>query len=185
MPAHKKHNITSHSDEATSNEASSTHQSLSENFHQYLRTEIRHATRLVMEEIMREELSGFLGAKWGECTAERKGYRNGFYTRDLMTTSGPIEDLNVPRDRAGQFHTQAFEQYRRYEPQVAEGLTEMFVAGTSTHKVGDVAQKLMGVAPSASAVSRLNQTLTQQFEAWRERPLPTHWRVVYPRLASI
>jgi putative transposase len=179
MPAHKKHDITSHSDEATSNEASSTHQSLSENFHQYLRTEIRHATRLVMEEIMREELSGFLGAKWGECTPERKGYRNGFYTRDLMTTSGPIEDLNVPRDRAGEFHTQAFEQYRRYEPQVAEGLTQMFVAGTSTHKVGDVAQKLMGVAPSASAVSRLNQTLTQQFEAWRERGLQPHWRVVY------
>ncbi|GAC1696466.1 MAG: hypothetical protein NVS9B9_19050 [Ktedonobacteraceae bacterium] len=31
----------------------------------------------------------------------------------------PFEDLNVPRDRAGEFHTQAFEQYRRYEPQVA------------------------------------------------------------------
>ena len=37
----------------------------------------------------------------------------------------------------------------------------------------------MGVAPSASAVSRLNQTLTEQFEAWRERPLLTHYRVLY------
>jgi hypothetical protein len=46
----------------------------------------------------------------------------------------------------------------------------MFVSGTSTHKVGKVAEKLMGVAPSASAVSRLNQTLTEQFETWRERP---------------
>ena len=48
----------------------------------------------------------------------------------------------------------------------------MFVAGTSTHKVGEVAQTLMGVAPSASTISRLNHSLTQQFEAWRERPLP-------------
>ncbi len=96
-----------------------------------------------------------------------------------MTSTGPIEDLNVPRDRAGQFHTQAFEQYRRYEPQIAEGLTQMFVAGASTHKVGEVAQTLMGVTPSASAVSRLNQTLTQQFEVWRERTLQAHWRVVY------
>ncbi len=133
-----------------------------ENFHQYLRTEIRHATRRVMEEIMCEELSSFLGAAWGECTSERNGYRNGFYSRDLMTTSGPIEDLQVPRDREGVFHTQAFERYRRYEPQVAEGLTPMFVAGASTHKVGNVAQTLMGVTPSASAVSRLNQTLTHQ-----------------------
>lgn len=178
MPAHKKKTTTSSSPEATST-VSSAELLKPETFHQYLRAEIRHATRLVMEEIMREELSGFLGAKWGECTSERKGYRNGFSTRDLMTTSGPIEDLNVPRDREGQFHTQAFEQYRRYEPQVAEGLTQMFVAGTSTQKVGEVAQKLLGVAPSASAVSRLNQTLTQQFEAWRQRPLQTHWRVVY------
>ncbi len=161
MPAHKKKTTTSTSPQATST-VSSAEPLKPENFHQYLRAEIRHATRLVMEEIMREELSGFLEAKWGECTPVRKGYRNGFYTRDLMTTSGPIEDLNVPRDREGHFYTQAFEQYRRYEPQVAEGLTQMFVAGTSTHKVGEVAQKLMGVAPSASAVSRLNQTLTQQ-----------------------
>jgi putative transposase len=48
-----------------------------------------------------------------------------------MTSTGPIEDLTVPRDRAGQFHTQAFEHYCRYEPQIAEGLTQMFVAGGS------------------------------------------------------
>jgi putative transposase len=55
----------------------------------------------------------------------------------------------------------------------------MFVSGTSTHKVGEVAQTLMGVAPSASTISRLNQTLRQQFEAWRERRLQQHWRIVY------
>jgi len=178
MPVHKKHTTTASSNGATPSIVSSE-QPTSENFHQYLRAEIRHATRLVMEEVMREELSHFLGAAWGESTPARKGYRNGSYLRDLMTTSGVIEDLNVPRDRAGQFHTQAFEQYNRFEPQVAEGLTQMFVTGTSTHKVGEVAQTLMGVAPSASAISRLNHSLTQQFEAWRERPLQTHWRVVY------
>jgi putative transposase len=55
----------------------------------------------------------------------------------------------------------------------------MFVSGTSTQKGGEVAQTLMGVAPSASAVSRLNQTLTQQFDIWRERRLQEHWRVLY------
>ena len=35
-------------------------------------------------------------------------------------------------DREGEFQTQAFERYSRYEPEVAEGLTEMFVSGTST-----------------------------------------------------
>jgi putative transposase len=63
--------------------------------------------------------------------------------------------------------------------EVAEALTEMFVSGTSTHKVGKVAEKLLGVAPSASAVSRLNQTLTEQYAMWRERPLLAHYRILY------
>jgi len=148
-------------------------------FRQRMRNLAVSAMRVLIEEVMREELEQCLGAAWGECTPERKGYRNGSYTRDLVTKTGRIEDLSVPRDREGQFHTQVFERYGRYEPEVAEALTEMFVSGTSTHKVGKVAQTLMGVAPSASAVSRLNHTLTEQFEAWRERPLLTHYRILY------
>ncbi len=45
--------------------------------------------------------------------------------------------------------------------------------------MGEVAQTLLGVAPSASTISRLNQSLTQQFEAWRQRPLQEHWRILY------
>jgi transposase-like protein len=55
----------------------------------------------------------------------------------------------------------------------------MFVAGTSTHKVGKVAETLMGMAPSASAISRLNRDLEQQFTTWRERRLQEHWRILY------
>jgi transposase-like protein len=46
---------------------------------------------------------------------------------------------------------------------------QMFVAGVSTHKVGEV----------ASTISRLNQSLTHQFDTWRQRSLQEHWRVLY------
>src|SRR5436305_7712710 len=148
-------------------------------FHQHLRAMAQSAVRMVIETVMHEELDAFIGAAWGECSPKRKGYRNGSYSRDLVTSTGRVEEIKVPRDREGQFHTQAFERYSRYEPHIAEGLTQMFVAGTSTHKVGEVAQTLMGVAPSASTISRLNQSLTHQFEVWRERPLQEHWRILY------
>jgi putative transposase len=178
MPVPKKR-ITSTS-EATKVESSSNQKLPDEQeFRQRMRTLAVSAMRVLIEEVMREELEQCLGAAWGEITPERKGYRNGSYTRDLVTKTGRIEDLCVPRDREGVFHSQAFERYSRYEPEVAEALTEMFGSFTSTHKVGNVAQTLMGVAPSASAVSRLNQTLTQQFEAWRERRLLPHYRIMY------
>ncbi len=178
MPVPKKKRTTSTS-EAVKVESSDANMPDEQEFRQRMRNLAVKAMRVLIEEVMREELEKCVGAQWGECTPERKGYRNGYYTRDLVTSTGRIEDLSVPRDREGQFHSQVFERYSRYEPEVAEALTEMFVSGTSTHKVGKVAKKLMGVAPSASAVSRLNQTLTEQFETWRERPLLTHYRILY------
>ncbi len=179
MPVHR------HKKDTTPTVASSTQEQPApalpdqQTFQQFLRELARGAVRVVLEGVMREELDALIGVGWGECSPKRKGYRNGSYRRDLVTSSGRIEELKVPRDREGQFHTQVFERYSRYEPQVAQGLTEMFVAGVSTHKVGEVAQTLMGVAPSASTISRLNQTLTQQFDTWRARPLQEHWRIVY------
>jgi putative transposase len=177
MPVPKKR--TTSTSEAAQVESSDHNMPDEQEFRQHMRNLAVSAMRVLIEDVMREELEKCVGAAWGECTPERKGYRNGYYTRDLVTKTGRIEDLSVPRDREGQFQTQVFERYGRYEPEIAEALTEMFVSGTSTHKVGKVAQTLMGVAPSASAVSRLNQTLTEQFEAWRERPLLTHYRVLY------
>jgi putative transposase len=178
MPVPKKKHITPENVVSTS-ESSSPRLPDQQEFHQHLRILAQSAVRTVIEFVMREELDAVIGAAWGECTPKRKGYRNGYYKRDLVTSSGRIEDMHVPRDREGQFHTQAFERYSRFEPHIAEGLTQMFVAGTSTHKVGEVAQTLMGVAPSASTISRLNQNLTQQYETWRQRSLQAHWRVLY------
>lgn len=177
MPVSKKR--TTSTAEAVKVESSDHKMPDEQEFRQRMRSLAVSAMRVLIEAVMREELEKCVGAEWGECTPERKGYRNGYYTRDLVTSTGRIEDLSVPRDREGQFQTQVFERYGRYEPEVAEALTEMFVSGTSTHKVGKVTEKLMGVAPSASAVSRLNQTLTEQYEAWRERRLQEHWRIVY------
>ncbi len=174
MPV-SKNKPTTPSPEGSTPQSSSAPLPEQEEFRQHLRRLAVSAVQVLIEQVMREELEHCIGASWGECTPTRRGYRKGFYTRDLVTPTGRIEDLKVPRDRAGEYQTQVFERYNRYEPEVAEALTQMFVSGTSTHKVGKVAEKLMGVTPSASAVSRLNQTLTEQYEAWRDRPLLGHY----------
>src|SRR5712692_5758636 len=174
-----KNKPTTLSPEGSTSESSSHVVPDQEEFRQYLRRVAVSAVQVLLEQVMREELEQCIGASWGECTPKRRGYRNGSYTRDLVTPTGRMEDVKVPRDREGEFHTQVFERYQRDEPEVAEALTHMFVSGTSTHHVGKVAETLMGGAPSASAVSRLNHTLIEQDEAWRERPLHTHYRVIY------
>ena len=99
-----------------------------EEFRQHLRRLAVSAVQVLIEQVMREELEQCIGASWGECTPTRHGYRNGSYTRDLVTRTGRMEALKVPRDREGQFHSQVFERYRSSEPEVAEALTQMDVA---------------------------------------------------------
>src|SRR5215470_19769927 len=101
MPVSQKKRITPENPLSTS-EPSSPMLPEQQAFHQHLRTLAQSAVRTVLELVMREELDAFIGAAWGECSPNRKGYRNGTYTRDLATTTGRIEDLKIPRDREGQ-----------------------------------------------------------------------------------
>src|SRR5579859_6531899 len=103
MPVPKKKSTTANNDQPV--EQTSPQRPDQQAFYEHLRALTRNAVRMLIEEVMREELTHFLGAAWGESTPERKGYRNGSYTRDLATSSGPIEDLHVPRDRARAFQT--------------------------------------------------------------------------------
>src|SRR2546430_8257320 len=116
-----------------------------EDFRQYLRRLAVSAIQVLIEQVMREELEQCIGASWGESTPNRRGYRNGSYTRDLVTPTGRIEDLKVPRDREGEFHSQVFERYHRDVPEVAEALTQMF-GSRDKHaiSVGEVAATPMG-----------------------------------------
>src|SRR5216683_7213472 len=103
MPALKNKPITSSSESSTP-ESSSPVVPEQEEFRQHLRRLAVSAVQVLIEHVMREELEQCIGASWGECTPSRRGYRNGSYTCDLVTPTGRIEDLKVPRDRAGVFH---------------------------------------------------------------------------------
>ena len=59
---------------------------------------LREIVRAVMQEVLEAEMTDALGAKKGERTVARLGYRSGYYTRTLVTRVGKLE-LRVPQDR--------------------------------------------------------------------------------------
>jgi len=121
-------------------------------------------------QVLEAEMSEHLGAERDERTEGRQGYRNGHYTRSLVTRVGTIE-LLVPRARDGSFSTKLFGRYQRAEKGLVLALMEMVVNGVSTRKVKEITEELCGRAFSKSTVSRLAKRLNEQVEAWNERPL--------------
>ena len=124
----------------------------------------------VMNEILQAEMTEHLGARPGEQTDERRGYRNGSYERTLTTRVGSLT-LEVPRDRDGTFQTDLFQRYQRSEKALVTTMMQMVIEGVSTRRVKDITTELCGREFSRQTVSNLTEKLGEQIEAWAERPL--------------
>lgn len=124
----------------------------------------------ILNQILQAEMTDHLGAEPGQRTDDRQGYRNGSYRRKLTTRVGTLE-LEVPRDREGEFQTALFERYQRSEKALVLALMQMVVQGVSTRRVKEITTELCGREFSKSTVSRLSEGLDEQVEVWSSRSL--------------
>jgi len=135
----------------------------------------REMLRATIQAVMEEEITGALEAERYERTEGRVGYRNGYKPRILNTRLGRME-LQVPKDRDGQFQTEVFERYQRSEKALTLAVAEAYVQGVSTRKVKKITEQLCGLEISKSQVSRLSVRLNEEVEKWRNRKLEKEYR---------
>jgi hypothetical protein len=78
---------------------------------------VRAVLRRLVSLALEDEATARVGAMHYERSADRRAYRNGSYTRDLHTTLGPIDDVEVPRvrmpDGTSPGGWQTFDRYER------------------------------------------------------------------------
>ncbi len=93
-----------------------------------LREEVKQREKAVMERLMAEERELFL-----EEHPEDKG--NGFYGRTLLTKSGLLKDLRVPRTRSKDFYLAILQGEQRASIYLGDLVLIMFQHGVSTRKI--------------------------------------------------
>jgi putative transposase len=123
-----------------------------------------------LQQTLEAEMDEALAAEKSERTANRLGYRSGYYGRTLITRIGKIE-LRVPQDRQGRFRTEVFERYQRSEKALVMALMEMYLQGVSTRKVKAVTEELCGHEFSSATVSRIVASLDEELEKFSRRRL--------------
>ena len=139
-----------------------------------LRTKIREAIELVIE----EELEEALGTAWYGRSGERRGYRNGTQERPLVSEYGPVK-LTVPRARleredgtSQEWHSTVVPRYARRTQRVDEAILGSYLAGGNSRRIRKALEPLLGgEALSKSAISRVVVRLRTLFESWRTRDL--------------
>ena len=123
------------------------------------------AVKVLMESAMESELIDQLLAARYRRTEFRRGYRNGYRYRSLLTELGPIERIRIPRDREGRYRTEVLPRYERRQSRVNQMVREMFLAGVSTRRVKEVIKPLLGEGVSAQTVSRICRSLDDEVGA--------------------
>ncbi len=139
---------------------------------------VRKSVEDTLNALLEEEADRLTNARRYERTAARKDTRAGHYKRKLLTRAGEME-LKMPKLRTLTFETAIIQRYQKREISVEEALVEMYLAGVSVRRVEDITQALWGTRVSAGTVSRLNQKVYVQIEAWRQRPLELSYPYVY------
>ncbi len=136
-----------------------------------LRLDVREQIGGYLSELMKAELSDFLGREKYERQEGKKNYRNGFYDRKITLKGIGEVEAQVPRDRQGAYQTQVLPRSQRYEKALVEDLSLLFLTGISTRTLAMLSQRLIGRKISHSQVSRAHQELSEAVLTWRERDL--------------
>ena len=137
-----------------------------EAFGEHMREQIgRHLTCCVEYELTEQ-----LGAERHERTATRRGFRNGSYRREVLTSFGLLA-VRRPKVREGGFSSAVLSQYKRRLEDFDAAVVSLYVAGCSDRETTAALYEVLGAAVSHTVVARLVRELHSDAEAFHRRSL--------------
>ena len=142
-----------------------------EKIFEMIRSEIKENVGEYLSKLIEIELTKFLGREYYEHGQGDVNHRNGFYSRNFTLKGIGEVKVDVPRDRKGEFKNQVIPRSKRYEGELKEDLSFMFLTGISTRTLSMISIRLLGRKISPSEVSNANKGLIDAVEGWRTRDL--------------
>jgi putative transposase len=142
-----------------------------ERLFEMIRADLQQTVGEYLTSIMNAELTHFLDRMPYERCAGKDNHRNGSYERKFALKGIGNVEVQIPRDRKGQYQTQVIPRSKQYEDELARDMSAMFLAGVSTRSLSMLSQRLIGRSISATEISNVNTELTESVEKWRKRDL--------------
>jgi putative transposase len=135
----------------------------------------RLSVRLVLQSALEAEVTEFLGReRYGRGERARAGHRNGYSPLTVKTTAGPVR-LERPKVRATleSFSSRLLGKHVTRTNALESLVISGWVRGLSDRDIEAALREALGpeATVSRSTVSRICETIKEQFAAWRTREL--------------
>ena len=111
-------------------------------------------------------------------SSQEKNYRNGSTKRTLKTQLGEVQ-INVPRDRNGEFESGIIGKYQRNADGLEERILSLYATGMSLNDIKDQIKQLYDVDISSELVSKITDKIMPIVTDWQNRPLDNYYPFVF------
>jgi len=144
-----------------------------------IKAESKEFLKMLIEGCLLEEQTRSLNLPRYSRKKPRLDYRNGYYKRDIETSLGLIEKVNVPRNRIVPFESTLFKKYQRKEVKLVELIKDAFLSGLSTRKVGEVLEAILGYRISPSTVSNIAKSLDENVKSYHRKLIEDKYEYLF------
>lgn len=140
---------------------------------------IKQFMKRFYESALQGELEHHLGYSKGEKSEETKGnQRNGYSSKSINTESGKI-DINVPRDRTGEFEPEIIPKHSRRLAGFNDKVLYLYAQGLSQQEIADQLKDLYHTEVSQELISKVTDMVNEDVKEWRNRPLDSVYPIIY------
>ena len=141
---------------------------------------MRDMMSVILEGALDEELEQELGySKYDYCNKSTDNSRNGHSQKMMHTSYGDMQ-IDVPRDRNGEFEPQIIKKYQNTITQdMEEKIISMYAKGMTTADIENHMKELYDIDISDSTISRITDKIMPMVKEWQERPLETIYAAVF------
>ena len=126
------------------------------------------------------ELDEELGySKYDYRNKETDNSRNGHSTKTMKTSFGDM-DIDIPRDRNGEFEPQLIKKHQTtLSGDIEEKIISMYAKGMTGNDISAHIEDIYGIDVSDSTISRITDKILPVAKEWQSRPLEEIYAVVF------
>lgn len=134
-----------------------------------------------IQQVFEAEIDTHLGYQKHYNRGDHSGNsRNGYSPKSVKTKFGEA-DLQVPRDRKGEFEPAIIKKYETTANGLEDQINGLYAKGMSTRDIEDHMQDLYWIDVSPATVSKITDKIMPLIIEWQARPLDP----VYPIVAFL
>ena len=132
-----------------------------------------------LQDMLESEMDEHLGySKYDYRNKETEDSRNGYSAKTVTSSMGPIE-LDIPRDRNGEFEPQIVKKHQTDISTIEDQVLSMYAKGMTTRDISKHLQDVYGVDASAEMISHMTDRILPIAREWQNRPLERKYAIVY------